>query len=88
LHSLFSKKANLSRKITSRHRGKVQVQLYFFFNFKSRWRQVVKAKLRPVYPLERNTVPVYRELDVPQGRYGNFRKILVPLLSNLRNFSP
>jgi hypothetical protein len=86
LPSLFNKKANISRSITSRHRGKVK--LYSFFNFKSRWREVVKAKLRLVSPLGRNTLPVYRRLDEPQGRYGKFWEILLPLGSNLRNFGP
>jgi len=35
---------------------------------------VVKAKLRLVYPLQSNTVTVYRRLDGSQGRYGNFRE--------------
>jgi hypothetical protein len=36
-----------------RPRGGVQVQLYSFFNLGARWRQVVNATPRPLYPRDR-----------------------------------
>jgi hypothetical protein len=39
---------------------------------------VVNATLRPLYPRQRDPVPIYRRLSGAQGRSGRVRKILPP----------
>jgi hypothetical protein len=38
---------------SSRHRGRVEIWLYFFLNLGARWEWVVNATPRPLYPRER-----------------------------------
>jgi hypothetical protein len=42
------------------HRG-LDVRVYSFFNFGTRWGSVVNATLRPLYPQERDPVPLVQE---------------------------
>jgi hypothetical protein len=35
----------------------VKIEFYSFFDFCARWRLVVKAKPRPLYPRKRDLVP-------------------------------
>jgi hypothetical protein len=39
-------------------REEAEVQLYSFLNLGARWKWVVKATPRPLYPLARNPVPI------------------------------
>ena len=41
-----------------RPRGGVEVLVYYFLNLGARWGSVVNATLRPLYPGERDTVPI------------------------------
>jgi hypothetical protein len=44
------------------------------FNLSARWREVVNAKLRPLYPPRMIRQPLYRRLGGSQGRAGRVRK--------------
>jgi len=48
----------------------VEVYLYSFFNFGARWWWVVNTTPRPLYPQERDPVPIDRRLGGRQGRSG------------------
>jgi len=41
--------------------GRVEAQLYSFFNLGARWGWVVNATPRPLYPPQRDPVPTVRE---------------------------
>ena len=61
-----------------RPRGGVEVQLYFFFNLGGRWRLVVNATPRPIFPPGKTRYTLYRRLGGPQGRFGRVRKKISP----------
>ena len=54
-------KVNSSCSRPRRPRGGGEVQLYSFFNLGVRWGLVVNATPRPLYPRERDPVPIVQE---------------------------
>ena len=52
--------------------------IVLFFNLGLRWGWVGKAMPQPLYPLERDPVPIVRGLGGPQGQSGRVRKISPP----------
>ena len=48
----------------------VEVLFYSFFNLGARWRWVVKATPRPLYPLETDLVPIAAEAGWAPGLVG------------------
>ena len=61
-----------------RPREGVEVQIYPFFNLGARSGQVVDCTRRPLYPQEREPVPIYRGLGGLQGLSGMVRNISPP----------
>jgi len=53
----------------------VEVWLYSFFNFGTRWEWVVSTTPWPLYPGTETRCPFHRTLYGPQGRFGRVRKI-------------
>ena len=48
-------------------RGAVEVYLYSFFNLGARWVWVVNATAQPLYPRERDPVPILQEVGWAPG---------------------
>ena len=69
-------KLNLNRPW--RHWGEAELQLYSSFKLGTRRWWVFNATSQPLYPRERDTVPLYRRLGGPQVRSGWVRKISPP----------
>ena len=69
-----------------RPKGEVEVQLYSFFNLGDRWRWVVNATLRSLYPGAETRYPFYRRLDGAHGRSGRVWNIWFQPGLDLRTF--
>ena len=51
-------KLKITLKQAIKTRGGVEVHLYSFFNIDARWRYLVNATPRQLYPLERDPLPI------------------------------
>jgi len=45
--------------------GGIEIQYYTFFNLDAIWEWVVNARPRPLYPLERDPVPIVQGMSYP-----------------------
>jgi hypothetical protein len=59
-------------------RPRVGVEVSSFFYLGARWKWVVNAMSRPLYPRAKTQYSLYRKLGGPQGRSGRVRKIPPP----------
>ena len=55
------KKVKITLEQAINTRGGEEVRFYSFFNLDARWRYLVKVTSRPLYPLERDTLPIVPE---------------------------
>jgi len=58
--------------------GGLEVYLYSFFNLSTRWRWVVNATPWPLYPWERDPVPIGHEAGWPLGLVWTVLENLAP----------